>query len=400
MRFSRYVTLLAAIAGFLAPGIISKQQNISLNPTIGAALRGCIPTSLKEIYTQIALKGNAATLDSLLSKYDGSANIKEKDSIFEKHIPDSTSEDKRRELQVLTHMFWVEITGAVPWSVHDYSPLEIQALHDSDPLAYNIGFERSRSSGDYNPYRGSRILSETYKVYPLVKKIIGDAQSHEEAACALITWAQKNFFHYAAGTTDKNNQMWPQCDEIKVWKTPYACDNALKDPHVSIEDVFKDRGIGCHIGTMVLATMFRSINIPADYVRDTFGHASLYLPTLDRFVHGDIIAFGEAIPCGKVIMTEEELVKQTQGDYGGYNLFEGGDIVFNLYSIQLLRTQEGLYIKGNLPKKSTPALEYVLRTLSEYKIKIGETTDPNENFSDWEGWGAVTSKIVPVIPLE
>lgn len=193
-------------------------------------------------------------------------------------------------------------------------------------------------------YENSRFAQETHKVRPLTVEITRDTESAEDAVLSVIQWAQKNFFHFYEGPDGSYG--------TSIYGAPSGDFDSFVEENMwtlSIEDLFRERAVGCHLATSVMATMLRSIDIPAEYTRvwegqfSMGGHAALYLPTMNKYVHGDLIAELVAAPAEKLLQTEEELLywsAQERSHSAQYpELFE------NIW-LKLGRDGNDLYVRG------------------------------------------------------
>jgi len=360
----------------------TKKQTIE-KPTIDYI---SLPSQLQTVYLNLKARNLLPTLEAMLPEYNGFDLIAKKEAVFTAHrFTSPSSEIEFREIQALTHLFWVEQNSVVPWSVGHYNATEMFGLTTSDSSKYGIITPLQNSV----TYQYAKMRSEVDKVFPVTMQVLKDAKvtTPTEAISAIVEWAEKNFFHQYSG--------WPSA--------PYQYASA--DTYdTSIEDIFKDRGLGCHLASMVVATMLRSVNVPADYILDPLLHGSAYFPTTKQFVHGDFIAMYAAMPADQIVMNEKDWAYWTQqsGTGGSYDKFRYAqypkESVLSNPSIE--RNKEGLYVVGGATLQHHPLqadLDYFATKLPEFKIKFV----PSPGYLGTEGWGNLVGKgFVPVEELK
>jgi hypothetical protein len=207
-------------------------------------------------------------------------------------------------VNVATGLF-AEAHGLYPWSLRDYSPREIDNLfiEDNSPVYVQ---EPTVHRGDlpdmpntrthWYPVPSEVIEDAHYKQFNLARSLTQGAATQEEAAALLVVWMQQSFFH--AGDA----YGW----EVYLdGQEPRDDGGAVAYP-LSIERIYEERVIGCHEPTILLEGMLHSLNIPAIRLM-MHGHGVLYLPTVDRYVHGDHVAAYTDAPLGVLLLTPEEI---------------------------------------------------------------------------------------------
>jgi len=178
----------------------------------------------------------------------------------------------------IIHSLWVEKNHIVPWSLKDYSPEQITILYWSSGI---IGLRNPLLSdfqqGIYTPFsyqqgRSKLIKEGLFKSFLLAKNLKRDTT--ENTIKSIITWYEHNFLHAYA------NWDW------SVYNGEY-CEEAHCQP-ASLESHFRQRITGCQDTVRSLRDILASINIPAVAIRFSPGeHGVLYLPTINKFIHGD-----------------------------------------------------------------------------------------------------------------
>jgi hypothetical protein len=226
-------------------------------------------------------------------------------------------------------------------------------------------------------YELSPMSKEVHKVSSLTGELTKDDYTTEDALRTIVEWGQKNLFHY-------HDNFMPA--------DAYGTDSIIQImSDASIEDVFRERAVGCHLTTFVLATMLRSIGIDADYVQSgsfgpevvSPGHGILHIPEIDKYVHGDSVCLGNVRPTERVIIDRELLfgvlkddplaMEEYKGNIhcGGFLKREGNSLYIGQGMIhrgfedtELIRLQEML-----------PEYNPQLEELHNYGFGTGFTTD-------------------------
>ena len=235
---------------------------------------------------------NVVVAKSLLDEYDGWKSIDEKRNLFEGIFEEYNidNKDDKKRIKILAHQFWLEKendrTNYFPWLLNGEVTEEMK---ESELEFTNLNYDSSKAFF-ISKYILSNIASETHKVFPIVSQIIEDAHDSKEAIGEVIKWMQKNSTHYYISEGVDGT--------LENWDFGIYCDNCEFDDllnlyqDLSIEKYFQERVSGCHLMSYVLSTMFRSVGIPAIYDRtggEDYGHGVVYLPTLNKYIDGDMI---------------------------------------------------------------------------------------------------------------
>lgn len=222
-------------------------------------------------------------------------------------------------------------------------------------LAIPHCFEKQRA--------GMYMFQETHKVAPLTRHITARAQSRQEAVEMVVQWTQNNFFHAYCSQPDE------------CWR--YAGGGQSRT--VSIEDVFRERAVGCHRASGVVITMLRSIGIYAEYVRekrgrflDKGGHGVCHIPELKRYIHGDYIAELIAIPAHELLQTREELLKWS-AQPGLKRRRDGAYAYRGFYGYMATLNEKYGFTHDGIRKRRQGNALYLSGYLSAVKRKIGLT---------------------------
>jgi hypothetical protein len=240
----------------------------------------------------------------------------------------------------LAHGLAVEAQGLVPWSLHEYSEQEIDnlfiedtALHILDPALNRGEFPPGMPNLRTHTYpMDDQVVEAAHvKQYHLGQRLIAGATTQAEAVMAILEWMAQNFFHAI------DDYPW---DVYLDGREPRTS-GPVAYP-ASLERIYEERVIGCHEPTIMLEGMLHSLNMPALRLK-VHGHGVLYLPSLDRYVHGDHVANYTDAPGEVLLLTPDEFRPYAE-DVG--MIFQ---IYFDKYqspfpSVPLWRDGEVLYI--------------------------------------------------------
>ncbi len=204
----------------------------------------------------------------------------------------------------VAHGLALEASGSVPWSLQDYSTMEIRNLYIEDTATHirNPYLDRGLLPAGMpnlqthtHPMPDEIVEDAHFFQYHLARRLIGEASSHSDAVADIVVWMQQNFFHaYDA-------YPW---DVYLDGREPLGGGGPAAYP-ASLSRIYEERVTGCHEPTVMLEGMLHALNIPALRLK-VHGHGVLYLPTLDRYVHGDHVAMYTAAPRGVLLLTPDE----------------------------------------------------------------------------------------------
>jgi hypothetical protein len=207
----------------------------------------------------------------------------------------------------------------------------------------------------------------------LAKSIVKEASDDYEKVLMLVEWEMQNFFHAY------ENWNW----------THYNGKTMVDIFDIPIEDLFEERIVGCHTSSKILIELLKNVGIEAQYWNKR-GHGVVYIPSINRYVHGDYIADFEVIPGENIIMTEEKINNYAYSERG-YLKFHDEQIYNG--STELAREENSLYLRNSF-LKGDPLMEqkitYIKERLPEYNLKFEYTG----------GSCLITSNLVPIISLK
>jgi len=211
--------------------------------------------------------------------------------------------DRIYVVNVATGLF-AEAQGLYLWSLADYTVQEIDNLfvQDSALAVTNPMLHRGDLPADMPNLRthsgyplGDRVVEDAhYRQFNLARRLAADAINQEEAVASILVWMQQNFFHAY------DEYGWEVYLDGREPRSP----GPAAYPQ-SLDRIYEERVVGCHEPTVMLEGMLHGLNIPAIRLW-VHGHGVLYLPTLDRYVHGDHVANYTDAPWGVPLLTPDE----------------------------------------------------------------------------------------------
>lgn len=154
-------------------------------------------------------------------------------------------------------------------------------------------------------YDDSVMAQELDRVREFTQNLTRNDETTEERVLSVVRWAQTNLPHYGDG----------------YMSDVYGGDGVHEADYmdISIEDVFRERVVGCHLTAFTMITMLRSIDIDAEYVRsEDLGirpnHGIMYVPELDRYVHGDTVCMRNILPTEIILQERDVLIALKSSD--------------------------------------------------------------------------------------
>jgi hypothetical protein len=272
---------------------------------------------------------------------------------------------------------WTEAQGLVPWSLADYSVEEINNIfieneatdYMPDPALHrgDLPPDMPNVYAHSHPEPSVIVEGAHYKQFNLAHRLAGGAATQEEAAAQLVVWMQQNFFHAIA--PDYTWDVYLDGREPLQRGGPHAYPT-------TIERIYEERVSGCHEPTILLEGMLHSLNVPAVRLM-VHGHGVLYLPTLDRYVHGDHVVGATDAPPGILLLTPDEFRPFAEDEDWIYhiriNKWQSAFISMPLY-----REGEYLYIhargvvQGACIEVSEEEWDRITRQLSAYNLQRDE----------------------------
>lgn len=260
----------------------------------------------------------------LQNGYDGFSSNDDKDAFFKKQFEPyglqySVQNDFIRQV---VHSLWLEGTKTMPWSIADYTENQALLLYPSffkiDTItASNIFPIPLYPKDSWSKVSDYGIVTKDFwndsiaKTFILSHKLTSGANDQTQTVLKLVSWMEKNFMHanWKYG--------WDVYKNDGTSGVFYGS-TVLPLPK-NLSRYFDERVGGCHEPSALMQGMLVSINIPAIDFRAA-GHGVVYLPTLDKYIHGDHIADFALVPPESLLLTNEEmsaLVKDPNVDYDG-----------------------------------------------------------------------------------
>lgn len=253
---------------------------------------------------------------------------------------------------------YAEANAKLPWSIRDLTQDQVKSLFiQNDGINQNIDWTNIGRPPYPNlpnvelqeslPEPSQVIEDSHFKQYRLALNITKGAKTEREAAEDLVIWAEKNFFHAYDETISGGDRFgWERYLDGRTISGDPSYDNSFP---LSIDRIYDERIIGCQQIVFLLEGMFHNLKIPAVRIA-VFGHAVLYLPTLNVFVHGDNIVSNK-YPKGILLLTPEQFKPLTEA--------EG-----NMYKMNLV--QYPIYL--GLIRKDIGASKYLLISMGVFNI--------------------------------
>lgn len=240
----------------------------------------------------------------------------------------------------------VEAHGWVPWSLKDYSIddienlfIEDESFRTTDPTLHKGDLPQGMPNVVNHWHNMDDILIEEahYKQFNLARRLAEGETNQQDAVAAMVVWLQQNFFHAISP-----GYAW---DVYLDGQAPREGPGQVAFP-LNLERVYEERVSGCHEPTLILEGMAHSLNIPAVRL-SIHGHGVLYLPTMERFIHGDhVVAYTDA-PFGSLLLTYDQILPFAQDETNIYNIYYETIYVTPFRSMPLWRDGEYLYIEND-----------------------------------------------------
>ncbi len=184
-------------------------------------------------------------------------------------------------ISYVAHSLVIEVKQTVPWSLLQFSEVELKNLLDSSSL-----FDRT-NIGDFNlrhwfSKHGSITCGDPSRIFPFILEQDFIADTHEASIINVLDWCKENLVHYHGSfkTWNVNNQWqykgYPPIERI-ISGTP---DLSGTTPGIS------HRSSACHGTSGFLKGILRLMNIPCDPYHK--GHSFPHFISIDKYLsHGD-----------------------------------------------------------------------------------------------------------------
>ncbi|HII15376.1 MAG TPA: hypothetical protein HA362_03605 [Nanoarchaeota archaeon] len=353
--------------------------------------------SLANVKTKITSMGGLAALEEVFASYNPYESISTKERKFNeifRRYPLINEED-RIYIVHLAHALWIEKNNVVPWSLRDYNADKITALLERgwaiEELA-NRRFEDTVIQRASSAWEYGNISKDWYKLYPLTMNIINGSGNQLTAASLIIEWAEKNFFD-AYGDYGWGRYMEDTGDKEPTGSSGQTCTSCDVKNQIGLEDAFRERIIADQLGAELVAAFLRSVNIPAYEVHTrgaegSFEYGIAYAPSLELFVHGNLIASFADVPASSLLMSYPRIREQisVSPDFSSYKSHIWD--TYPYYSVSLEREGDYLYIShmdslyrypDQVDRIKAQLWEYNISLYSSARVKIKtlrELTNP------------------------
>lgn len=257
----------------------------------------------KLLTTYVELGGNEydtwyrMVLNFLVNDYDPNQNFEDFVDSVRINMPAQGKPDSTFLLRV-AHSLWLEQSGNVNWSLKDYSKEEIDYLFATNGLYTGEAVEIDDAVSPYgaprvkffdqndifyrqDPYREAQVEEDmAYQLFPIARKLVGD--DVDETVRNVVRWSKNNFFHFDSDYSEAVYEDGREPAEENDFGENYRPAN--------LKRFFEERAEGCHGPALLVADMLKVLNIPAHNYQAITSHGVVYIPVLDRFVHGDHIS--------------------------------------------------------------------------------------------------------------
>lgn len=209
----------------------------------------------------------------------------------------------------------------------------------------------------------------------LANSIVKGASSDYEKVVRIVEWEMKNFFH----------SMEPKW----TWER-YG---GMHKGNIPIKRIFEERIVGCYQPIQIMIYLLREIGIEAEMLILN-SHFVGYIPSIDRYVHGDSIAdFSIINSTDDMIMTKEKMYYYAFFPEIGYAKFVHDLHDEKKFRLALEREGNNLFIRGFIPKAWTTKqmIKDIKKQLSEFNLKF--------EYIDYSGCN-VTGDKIPIVSLK
>lgn len=269
----------------------------------------------------------SAILDA--KKYNPNNSVDQNDQLFGflNEFNFKSNGDRIFLINLATGLY-AESVSVYPWSLKDYNIKDVNTIFIfNDAMHLNAkewagdlpsGMPNLQFHLDY-PVPNSMIEEAHYEQYRLAQKLVKSSKNQKSAVENVILWFEKNFFHA------QENYGW----ELYLDGREPNQTGPVAFP-LNVKRMYDERVIGCHEPTIMLEGLFHNLNIPALRLW-VHGHGVLYLPTFDRYVHGDHVANYAEAPSGISVMTPAEFMPYAK------------DVKF-IFDIYMKKYQTPLYV--------------------------------------------------------
>lgn len=267
------------------------------------------------------INGKTLVKNILKNGYDGLSSNTDKEAFFKKQfVPYSIQYLAETNLiRQVVQSIWVETNKMTPWSIAAYTEdqavmlypafYDIQTIKGINVSPVPIYVSKDWSSINDVGTVTTDFLNETLnRTFILSYKLTGGTSNPKQAVLQIIKWMEKNFMHanwkYSWDVYKNDGITGSMGSNIFIPK--------------NLSRFFEERVSGCHEPASLMRGMLVSLNIPAINF-NLAGHGVVYLPTLDRYIHGDHIADFSIVPPESLLLTESEVAPLVSGIEKNYD---------------------------------------------------------------------------------
>lgn len=395
-----------------------------------------VKTNLKNLKINKNKDGYTIVMDLLKGGYNGFDSNKNKENFFKNKLQGYIFQKGQQEyIMRVTHSLWLEGNKIVPWSLISFSKDEIKDLFWVNELhqiksqywLYNTEDELYISlkprPDKLNPApkfstprytlaeRGTAITDngqEAYKLFLLANKL--KLSNINKTIEEVIIWQKKNFFH--AYWEWGYNVYYDNIKNQKYHCSPFIADCAYPN---TLERFFDERVSDCHLNAFVFANLLRSLNISAiDFVSagavgSGEGHGIVFLPTINKYVHGDHIADFVTIPATDYLISLNDITDMIDGKIIYYDYFKVKFPAYynftnstHLYHyLNLFRSKGGVQGNNKLYiQDRNPGGSYNKAPVADWNIIKNQVKEYNLSYKAVGTFYTVISDYLPIKTLE
>jgi hypothetical protein len=213
----------------------------------------------------------------------------------------------------------------------------------------------------------------------LANSLVDRGDTEYKKVLKITEWVARNFFH--AYKSDEIVTTW-EVYNLGISTNLYDGKVQEKDFSGSLEDKFNQRVVGCHGASRVLVELLTQLNIVSEY-QVMNGHGIVFIPSLNKYVHGDTMAdYAVITEKDKLLVTKEELERHPYNNDSYLNLNISVNVYFGypnkinyIYGPQ--RTGNYLFIDDFVSEDtiSKENLKIIREELPEYNIKYKKSKE-------------------------
>lgn len=255
--------------------------------------------------------GLTILFDILERIYDQTGDVTNLDAALGARLANVPDYPEQTLILRLAHAAWAEQNHVTPWSLKDMPEDAVRLIFVHPPvpdlsLAAEAWMESLWSSVSLSKLRGHAFIDRhleqeiSFQMYPIASKLL--QPTREGTLRAAIAWVKASFFHYYASS---NGESWTH-EIYQDGRTETIKPGPPMFWPASLARLFDERAGGCQTTSLILEAILRSLNIPVLPI-SIEGHAVVYLPEGDIFIHGDPLALTQNLAVDDLIFPAQWL---------------------------------------------------------------------------------------------